>query len=62
MEPPPADPMVKHTVAVVCRASEWRAFRVAVIQGDTTAVDVLSAAVVAYANQPNKKERRNAQR
>ncbi len=54
--------MVKHTVAVVCRASEWRAFRVAVIQGDTTAVDVLSAAVVAYANQPNKKERRNAQR
>jgi predicted protein tyrosine phosphatase len=58
MDKPPADPMVKHTVAVVCRASEWRAFRVAVIQADTTAVDVLSAAVASYANQPTKKERR----
>jgi hypothetical protein len=58
METPPADPMVKHTVAVVCRASEWRGFRVALIQKEKTAVDVLSAAVIAYANQPNKKERR----
>jgi hypothetical protein len=59
MEPPPTDPMVKHTVAVVCLASEWRDFRVALIRAQTTAVDVLSVAVVSYANQPKKKERRS---
>jgi hypothetical protein len=58
MDKPPPDPMVKHTVAVVCRASEWRDFKVALLRADERAVDVVSALVASYANQPTKKERR----
>jgi len=45
-------------VAVVCRASEWRDFKVALLRADERAVDVVSALVASYANQPTKKERR----
>jgi hypothetical protein len=56
------DPYVKHTVAVICRESEWREFRAAVIREGLRVQDVVSDLVAEYTNGRHPQQSRRTRK